>query len=271
MNSFLRKIRTFLSVYYSLMTTYRAEIFLWAIATSLPLIMMGVWIEAGASGHFPMNEAELTRYFIAVFIVRQFSIVWVIHDFEYHVVTGRLSPLLLQPINPVWRFIAPHLSEQLARLPFVVCLVALLLWLYPQALSAQDGSEERWALVFNRIVLSGVMIYCAFALRFLMQYTLAMLAFWMERVTACDRLLMIPYLFLSGLIAPLEMFPENIRILATYTPFPYLVWFPASLLAGGDIQILKPLIVITVWLLVFQLLARTVWRRGLYKYSAMGT
>jgi len=78
-------------------------------------------------------------------------------------------------------------------------------------------------------------------------------------------------LFLSGLIAPLEMFPENIRILATYTPFPYLVWFPASLLAGGDIQILKPLIVITVWLLVFQLLARTVWRRGLYKYSAMGT
>ncbi len=265
-----RRTRTFLTVYYSLMAEYRAELFLWAIATSLPLIMMGVWIEAGASGRFPLDEAALARYFVAVFIVRQFSIAWVIYDFEYHVVTGRLSPLLLQPIDPIWRFVVPHLSEQLARLPFVACLVGLVLWLYPQALAAPDGSATPWWPTWDRIVWAAVLTYFAFTLRFLMQYTLAMLAFWVERVVAFDRLLQIPYLFLSGLIAPLEVFPDAVRSLAVYTPFPYLVWFPARLLAGADVEIAQGLIVIAVWLLVFQLVSRTIWRRGLRHYSAMG-
>jgi polar amino acid transport system permease protein len=46
-------------------------------------------------------------------------------------------------------------------------------------------------------------------------------------------LLYIPYLFLSGLVAPLEVFPPAVRAFALWTPFPYMIAFPAQLLSGN--------------------------------------
>ncbi|MEM8737878.1 MAG: ABC-2 family transporter protein, partial [Planctomycetota bacterium] len=119
-----RTFRTMLSTWYAYMCQYRTEIFLWAIATSLPLIMMGVWVEAGASGKFPgFTAVDAARYFISVFIVRQLTIVWVIYEFEHHVVSGKLSAILLHPIDPMVRYLTELLGEQISRLPFGVLLV----------------------------------------------------------------------------------------------------------------------------------------------------
>ena len=82
------KLRVLFSVHYAEMLEFRAEIALWAVATMLPLIMMGVWAQAGASGKFPFSQVEVFRYFIVVFLVRQVTIVWTIHHFEYLVVTN---------------------------------------------------------------------------------------------------------------------------------------------------------------------------------------
>lgn len=42
----MRKAGTLLSVYLAYMLEYRAELFLWALAGALPLILLGVWTEA---------------------------------------------------------------------------------------------------------------------------------------------------------------------------------------------------------------------------------
>jgi hypothetical protein len=49
----MRKAKTLLAVYLAYMLEYRAELFLWALAGLLPLILMGVWTEAARSGGFP--------------------------------------------------------------------------------------------------------------------------------------------------------------------------------------------------------------------------
>jgi hypothetical protein len=41
----MRKAKTLLAVYLAYMLEYRAELFLWALAGLLPLILMGVWVE----------------------------------------------------------------------------------------------------------------------------------------------------------------------------------------------------------------------------------
>jgi len=115
MRSVLRKARVLLIVSYAQMVEFRSEIFLWMLASIFPFIMMAVWVKAGRSDSYVMSSAMFAQYFIAVFIVRQFTIVWVIHEFEYQVVEGRLSPLLLQPIDPVWRHVARHIVERLTR------------------------------------------------------------------------------------------------------------------------------------------------------------
>lgn len=107
----LRKSRTFLSVYYAYMLEYRSELLLWVLANSLPIILMGVWIQAAQGGQFSLQPIDFARYFITVFLVRQITIVWVVWEFEREIVEGKLSPRLLQPIDPVWHHIASHLSE----------------------------------------------------------------------------------------------------------------------------------------------------------------
>lgn len=267
MKPVLHKTRTLLAVYYANMMEFRAELYLWVIAGLLPFIMMGVWISASqAPGNaLNMSPSQVVRYFICAFIARQLSIAWVIWDFEFHVVQGKLSPLLLQPIDPGWRFVAAHISEQAARLPFAAIIIAAVLWMYPGAL---------WRPAVADIALALAAMYMAFIVRFLMQYSLAMLCFWLERASGAETLMYLPYLFLSGLIAPLHTFPPLIRDLAMLTPFPYLVYFPAQILAGGAhasaIPVLRGFLVMLAWAVLLWLLNRCLWRRGLRHYSGMG-
>ena len=268
----LRRARAILSVNFGYMLEFRVELLFWMFATTLPLIMMGLWVLAVRRGDFPLSESQIARYFLAVFLVRQFSIVWVIYEFEYYVVKGQLSPFLLQPIDPAWRFLGAHLSEQAARAPLVATMVALFLFVYPAALwNAVAGHERLWLPTVQGVLAAVLATYAAFLTRFLLQYTLAMTAFWVEKPTALESLLAIPYLYLSGVVAPLELFPEAVRYWAMWTPFPYLIWFPATLLTGTNTMPFAPgMAILLGWIALFLIVNRLLWRAGLRRYSAMG-
>lgn len=261
MKRLLRRPLTFLGIYYAHMLEYRAELYFWVLANSLPIILMGVWVQAGRSGSFELSPLDFVRYFLAVFIVRQFTVVWVIWEFEEEVVQGKLSFRLLQPVDPVWHHVARHLSERFARLPFSLALISLFFLLYPDAF---------WIPSWWRFLSFFIVVAIAFAFRFLMQYTWAMFAFWTERASALEQFSLLFYLFLSGMIAPLEVFPPLVREIASWTPFPYLIHFPAALLIGLPVDFIRAAIVFAIWGSFFFWLNRWLWRRGLRQYSGMG-
>jgi ABC-2 type transport system permease protein len=227
----------------------------------LPLILLGVWAQAGASGAFSLSQIDFIRYFLAVFVVRQFTFIWVIWEFEELMVSGRLSLQLLQPLNPIWRFFASHLTERVVRLPLVGVIVGLAFLLYPRAFWLPDAAHALGAVA---------LVLFAFLVRFMLQYMMAMLAFWSERAAAIEDLWYVLHLFLSGLIAPLEVYPARVRALAELTPFPYLIYYPANLLCGRDVPVAKALLVLGAWGLVALTVQRRLWKRGLDSYTAMG-
>ena len=241
------------------MLEYRAELMFWVLSGSFPLILMGLWQEAARSGQFELQPDDIVRYFLAVFVVRQLTVVWVIWDFEREVLEGKLSPLLLQPLDPGWRHFSSHLAERLARLPFIAALVGLFLLLYPAARQLPAHA-----------VGGAIAIGLAFCLRFLMQYTYAMVAFWVERATAIEQFSFLLYTFFSGMVAPLTLFPDTIRSVVFWTPFPYLIYVPASLLVGLPVNIPKSMAITVAWCLIFWSLNRFLWRQGLKRYSGMG-
>ncbi len=261
MHRILRLAKTFLLVYYAYMIEYRAELFLWALSNSLPLIFLGIWFEASETGNFALNSVEFTRYFIAVFLIRQFNLVWVIWEFETQIVEGKLSPKLLQPLDPVWHHVAGHIAEIFARLPFVIGLILLCFTLYPQAIFLPS---------LGNVLLCLLVIILGFILRFLIQYTVALFAFWLERVAAIEQVWHLFYIFTSGLIAPLVVFPDQIREIVLWTPFPYLIYIPASLLVGLPVDIFHSLFVMSAWTGLIFTINRWLWRRGLQQYSGMG-
>jgi len=281
--------RAMTTSFYALMVEYRAEILLWGVATCLPLIMMGVWSEAAETGMFTLSRVEMIRYFLAVFVVRQFTVVWVIHDVEYHVVSGRMTPYLLHPVDPWWRFFFIHVAEQACRLPIVVVLVAIAAMIFPEAIWGTAEQPEWWTPDPWRVGLAFVAMYLGFLLRWWIQYAMSMLAFWVERVTSLHDIIFLPYLFLSGLLFPLGELPNRLTgtvelfgwtvhwgqlayELALLTPFPYMAWFPAILLAdpSADVPIARAFVTLIVWIGLMIGLQRWLWRKGSRRYTAMG-
>jgi ABC-2 type transport system permease protein len=257
----IRKARALFELYLAYMLEFRAEIYLWVLASILPLILLGVWAKAAESGAFPLTRVDFMRYFLAVFVVRQFSFIWVIWEFEELVVTGNLSQHLLQPLNPVWRFIASHVTERVVRLPLVLAVVGLCFWMYPEA---------AWLPGAVDLLAAAALLGLAFAVRFLLQYMMSMLAFWSERAAAIEELWFVVHLFLSGLIAPLDVYPESVRRLTELTPFPYLIYYPVNLLLGRSVPLSRAVLVLAAWGSVAWLIQRALWKRGLARYSAMG-
>ncbi|GAB4290975.1 MAG: ABC-2 family transporter protein [Oscillatoriaceae cyanobacterium] len=258
---FLRIIKTFLSVYYAYMVEYRAELILWVLSGSLPIILMGIWTQAASGGEFGLSSIDFARYFIAVFFVRQINVVWVIWEFEKEVVEGKLSPKLLQPLDPGWHHLLSHTAERGARIPFIIGLVLLFFTLYPEA---------AWLPSLPNFLVALFVAILGFFFRFLIQYTFAMFSFWMERATAIEQFWFLLYIFLSGLIAPLEVFPEKVREIIMWTPFPYFIHFPAAILIGLPENVGRGLLVMFIWSAVIFACNRWLWRRGLRRYSGMG-
>lgn len=261
MTSLLRTLARLVPVYYAENLAYRAEIILWALSTILPFILMGVWVQAGATGSFGLGPLDFARYFFAVFVVRQLTVVWVIWLFEEEVVSGGLSFRLLQPVDPAWHHYMRHLAERMARFPILLALGGLFFLLYPEA---------AWLPSPSTLALFLILSLTAFSLRFIIQHTFGLLAFWTERASSIQHLWWLLYLFLSGLIAPLEVYPEAIRAAALYTPFPYLVHFPAQVLVGHEVNLARGVGIMAIWGMGFYALNRALWRRGLRRYSGMG-
>ena len=72
------------------------------------------------------------------------------------------------------------------------------------------------------------------------------------------------------MVAPLELFPDAVRAVVLWTPFPYLVYFPASLLVSLPVNLGQGLLTVVLWGAGFLALNRWLWRRGLRQYSGMG-
>ncbi len=261
MKFLIKKARIIFLAYYAHMLEYRAEIFLWALSNSLPIILMGVWIQASQDGNFSLSSTDFARYFFSVFIVRQFTTIWVIWEFEREIIEGKLSFRLLQPIDPVWHHVARHLAEKTTRLPLIILFCSLFFILYPDA---------AWIPETINILLGILAIALAFILRFAIQYTFAMLAFWTERASAIQQFWFLFYIFLSGTIAPLEVFPDTVRQIVEWTPFPYMMHFPAVLLMGLPVDFGKSILTMIAWTIVFIIANRWLWRKGLKQYSGMG-
>jgi len=259
----LRLARVLLATYYAEMTEYRAEILLWALSGVLPLLMLAVWSQLEpAPGAMGLSRQDLDRYFLSAFLTRQFTVVWLVYQFEEDALHGRLSLQLLQPLAPLWRYLAAHLAEQATRLPVVLAILASVFLLQPGSL---------WLPPLPRLLAGVLAIALAFTINFLLHASIASLCFWSERASALERLILLPHLFLSGLLAPLSSFPPGLRAVAEATPFPWMLAFPARLLAvDASLDVGQGFAEQALWIALLLPLALLIWRAGVGRYTAMG-
>ncbi|MBX5449261.1 ABC transporter permease [Thermogemmatispora sp.] len=245
---------------------YRAALIIWLIEVALgPAVSVSVWSTVARNEGGEVNgysSASFAAYFIATMLVNYATQTWVFWEFSRRVREGEFSPLLLRPIHPIHADLAENLAYKILMLP-VIALVTLVLFLAFHASIAL--SLDNLLAFFPALVL-------AFALRFILEWTLALLAFWLTQVNVINQLYVVVVLFLSGQLVPLTFLPAPVQTASAWLPFQWMVAFPAELLVHplSLSTLFTGLLVQLAWLLVgFALLAFT-WQRGIRRYTAVG-
>ena len=256
------KLTTLLKVQYSNMLEYRVEIALWAISGIIPFFMLNIWTNSNLNESINLSNVMLSRYFLSAFFVRQFSVVWVVFTFEEDALLGKISPYLIQPLNPFFRYFAQHIAEQITRFPFAIIIASIFFLFNPESI---------WIPSIYVFFLGCLSTFLSFLMQFLIQSIIACLCFWTEKATAIERLLFIPTLFLSGLLAPVISFPEYVKSWIYVTPFPYLIDFPANILSGNVTNLINGFLMQIFWISVLFPLFKRIWSIGAKKYTAMGS
>jgi ABC-2 type transport system permease protein len=109
-------------------------------------------------------------------------------------------------------------------------------------------------------------------LQFLMSYTMALLAFWVLEVSTFIFILFAFEYIAGGHLFPLDILPKMLVQILNYTPFPYQLFFPVSVYLGRTTgpALWQGMAIQATWVVLFYVMARVVWARGIRRYTAFG-
>lgn len=259
---YLAKFRTEIAVQFA----YRGAIAIWLLSlVTTPVISLVVWTtvarsNGGAAGGF--TTGQYAAYFIAVMIVNNMTFTWVMWEMEWRVKNGMFSPVLLRPLHPIHNDVVANMTFKLMTLTAMLP-IAVALGFYFHA----DFNTSIWDVLAFIPALIGAM-----ALRFIVEWTISLAAFWITRTMTLNELVGIGTVFLSGMAAPLSLFPESFRVVAAILPFRWTLAFPVEVMLGraDGTDMLIGFGMQILWIGLAFLVMRWVWERGARRYSAVG-
>jgi ABC-2 type transport system permease protein len=245
---------------------YRGAAAIWTLGLIAgPLVTLAVWTSVaksngGQAGGY--TTAEYAAYFVLLMVVDQLTFTWQAWEQESRVRTGHYSPLLLRPVHPIHSDVTTTLTNKAFGLLGVIPAAVLLSLVFD---ARYDGSLWGWMVFLPTIVF-------AILLRFILEWTSGLVAFWVTKTAAMLSMYTAATGFLAGYVAPLTLFPEPVQIIAFVLPFQWMVYFPVHVALGG---VEKTDIVVGIgmqlaWITASILLLRTVWQRAIVRYSAVG-
>jgi ABC-2 type transport system permease protein len=172
---------------------------------------------------------------------------------------GRISAYLIYPFG-FWEF---HASSFLAfqLIQVLVSGVTLLgVWAMGWV------SFTPWNLLLGTLY-----CFCVALFWFQMSFLIGILAFWLEETWVMRVMLVMVSQFFSGALIPLEIFPDWLRQILAYSPFPYLTWVPVKIFSGSYAEPLLPAFaMIGLWSLLAFGAARLTWNQGIKAYTGAG-
>lgn len=177
---------------------------------------------------------------------------------------GQMNAFLIKPFDYLAYRLSLYASYRLLYTVFTVAPLAVLVWCF-RGYVALPASPVTWAVAIVSLLMAGL-------IQFFVAYALAMLAFWILEISTIVFILYSFEYFLSGQIFPLDIMPHWLQSTLHVLPFAYELFFPISIFLGkvNGAGLWSGLAIQSGWLFVAWMAARTLFRRGVGHYQAVG-
>ncbi len=260
----LRAIPTLVRVGLAEAIAYRAEMLVWLLSTTMPLVMLALMTAVAREGPIGrFGEADFTAYYLAALVVRLMTGAWVIWEVNFEIRQGTLAYRLLRPIHPLVAYAAENVGAMPMRLALVV----------PVAVAAVAFAGPSH-LTHDPVLLAAfpIAVVGAWLITFLAMAVIGALAFYVEASGALFEVWLALFGVFSGYLIPLELFPRWLSVLARFLPFRYMLAFPVETIVGMTPRAAALAELAVQWLFVAGLAggARAAGRRGIRRFAAYG-
>lgn len=265
-----KKYATVMSLGWQDSMTYRFNALVWILFAVLPsLTLMMVWLAAYRSGGQSeiggYNLPQMMTYYLfvtalAVIITPnpEWEMAQLIRD-------GKITPFIVRPIGFFGHKVAQETSYQIIKSMMFLPAFAVLLWLFRDFIDLPPFSLLRAAFFFIAVLL-------AYALLLQIKFLLGISAFWLAEVGGLMEIAHMSLGLFGGQLLPLQILPAWLQTLAGVLPFSLLFSFPMEILLDRATTetILSGFARQAAWLVVFSLIVRLAWRKGLLAYEGYG-
>jgi ABC-2 type transport system permease protein len=244
---------------------YRMEFFLWLLVMSAtPLLSLVIW-HAIASSSPNLSAPDILTYYLLIIFIRTITSSWHGYEIIKHILNGSIVFYLIRPPIIYWELVTSFVARRLIQL-FPLLAIVLSLFIFTPNLFHQNIFSSDKLLFFS------ISLILAAVISFTSDIALGLTAFWLE-----DAQELMAYRFLltqvaSGVMIPFYLMPDWLHTAFSFLPFRYTVSLPAEIMMGqvAGQNILKLIFIQFIWILIFIVILRVLYRRGLKKYAIPG-
>ncbi len=259
----LRAYPTLLRVGFAGAVAYRAEMLVWMLTMTMPLVSLALWSAVSAAapvGRF--GQRDFVAYFLATLVVRQLTGSWVVWELIQEIKSGALASRLLKPIHPL----VAYSAENIAAIPMRALLAI------PMAIIGIVSGGGKLPHDPPLVAALFLSLFAAWFITFCVMAMIGTLSFFMESSYSIFEIWLACFMLLSGYLLPLELFPEWVRRVTYALPFRYMLSFPVEILIGlaSPAEIARGLLVQGSYCVGSCLAAIVVWRVGVRRFGAFG-
>lgn len=264
----MKKYLTVFKIIWQEAFQYRANTLMFLISVLLPLLaLVYFWLTVYGEGNQIGNYSlvGMLSYFVMgrlLELLERSTLSW---EMAEEIRLGNLSNYLLKPISYFKYWLFSHLATKTFEAIFIVPIILILLFSFRKYLYLPQNNFTLIIFVFS--------IIGAIILSFLIFYLLGLFALWTKEVGG---FLFVTHLitgFLSGRFLPLDLFPFWFNQVTRFLPFPYFLFFPISIYLEKlkTFELAVGFISQTVWILIFYLIIKWAWFKGIKHYEAVGS
>ena len=209
---------------------------------------------------------DMVAYYLLVIISRAFSSMpGLTRGIANQIRNGEVKKFLIQPVDMQGCLLMQRIAHKLVY--YLIATVPFALVFYLCGDFFVDGWPEPNVLVvfFSSLMLS-------FLLGFYLETCIGLIGFWFLEVTSLTFIFMLMTFLLSGHMFPLDLLPDPIGGVVDFLPFKYLAYFPAAVFLGKveGAAMYWGLAIEACWVVLFIVLSRVLWWRGIKRYAGFG-
>ncbi len=249
--------------------TYRADFVFSTLVRFLPIVtqifLWGAIFQNDASRAMKgYNFPQMVSYYLLVMLARAFSSMpGLSTGIAGSIADGSVRKYLIQPVDMLDHLFWHRVAHKLVYYVIAAGPFAIVFWLCRDYLPGWPAWPVTVAFVVSLIM--------SFAIGFLIEALIGLVAFWFLEVSSLIFIYMMLSYFLSGHMIPLELLSSWIPFVE-YLPFKYLAYTPAAIMLGkipAD-QLPAELLIQALWIAFLLFLNRLAFNRGVRRYSSFG-